>query len=143
MIREAAISDVLKIAEISERSFRQGWTAEDIAGTIDQSQARVLIYEDGDEVLGYVILYFAADEGEIPSIAVKESARRRGVASMLLDELFELSRGLGVSKIFLEVRKHNDPAQALYRKHGFLYVGERRNFYTEPDEDAHILVRTF
>ncbi len=143
MIRYASVSDVLKIAEISGRAFSGGWNADDIAGTIDQTQARVFVYEEGNEVLGYVIFYFAADEGEIPSIAVKETARRRGVASGLLNALFEESRKLGVQKVFLEVREHNEPAQKLYRKHGFLYVGERKRFYTEPDEDAHILVRTF
>ncbi len=143
MIRQAKVSDVLKIAEISERAFHGGWNADDVAGAIDQTQARVFVYEDGDEVLGYVIFYFAADEGEILSIAVRGSARRRGVASGLLVTLFEESRRLGVNKVFLEVREHNEPAQALYRKHGFLYVGDRKRFYSEPDEDAHVLVRTF
>ena len=141
MIREAQIGDVLRIAEIAEAAFRSGWNAEDIAGTVDQSQARVYIYEEAGEILGYVIFYFAADEGEIPSIAVRENARRRGIAEGLLRALFCEGKNLGVAKIFLEVREHNEPAQALYRKCGFLYVGSRRRFYTEPEEDAHILMR--
>ncbi|MBQ7678207.1 MAG: ribosomal protein S18-alanine N-acetyltransferase [Lachnospiraceae bacterium] len=142
MIRRAEVSDILAIAEISETNFRDGWNADDIAGTIDQTQARVIVYEDAGEILGYVIFYFAADEGEIPSIAVRTEARRRGIGSALLAALFEEARALRVRKIFLEVREHNAPAQALYRKNGFLYVGERRKFYSEPAEDAHILLCT-
>ena len=36
----------------------------------------------------------------------------------------------------LEVRASNAPAIALYRKHGFQTVGQRRNYYQKPDEDA-------
>lgn len=140
MIRRAKVADILPIAEISEASFHDGWNADDIAGTIDQTQARVIVYEDAGEILGYVIFYFAADEGEIPSIAVRHEARRRGIGSTLLTALIDEARSLEVRKIFLEVREHNAPAKALYRKNGFLYVGERRRFYTDPDEDAHILM---
>ncbi len=34
------------------------------------------------------------------------------------------------------LRASNAPAIALYRKHGFQTVGQRRNYYQKPDEDA-------
>ena len=45
--------------------------------------------------------------------------------------------------ITLEVRSSNVPAIALYRSLGFTEVGVRRNFYTEPREDAVIFTLSF
>ena len=45
--------------------------------------------------------------------------------------------------ISLEVRPSNRAAVALYTKLGFLEEGRRRNFYTDPTEDALILTRRF
>lgn len=140
MIRMATVADIVDIAAISECSFYKGWSLEDIAGTIDQSQALVMVYEESGAILGYVIFYFAADEGEIASIAVTKEARRKGIAKGLLKSLMNESRRRGVRKIFLEVREHNHPAKELYRIHGFLQVGERPNYYSDPKEDAHLLM---
>ena len=38
--------------------------------------------------------------------------------------------------LMLEVRAGNEPAIALYRKHGFVEVGRRKNYYEKPREDA-------
>ena len=90
---------------------------------------------------GYVVCYRAADEAEIPSIAVDEAVRRQGVGRELLEQLFELCYGEGVRKVFLEVREHNIAAQQLYESVGFLRVGVRSKFYDRPREDAYIMMR--
>ena len=38
--------------------------------------------------------------------------------------------------VTLEVRKSNENAIALYEKCGFKKIGERKNFYSKPTEDA-------
>jgi len=43
--------------------------------------------------------------------------------------------------VFLEVRKSNEAAIALYKKHGYKPVGLRKNYYTSPVEDAVIMAR--
>lgn len=43
----------------------------------------------------------------------------------------------------LEVRPSNAAAIALYEKHGFAQVGRRKDYYTDPREDALLLTRTF
>ncbi len=95
-------------------------------------------YEDG-ELVGYVGLMVAADEGDITNIAVHPSKRRRKIADALLERAIQTAREKKVSQIFLEVRKSNAPAIALYEKHGFLYMGCRKNYYNEPREDANIM----
>ena len=48
-----------------------------------------------------------------------------------------------IKKWFLEVRRSNDPAVALYKKFGFKAVGTRKNYYKTPTgrEDALIMVK--
>ncbi len=45
--------------------------------------------------------------------------------------------------ISLEVRPSNQVAVRLYTRLGFVEEGRRRNFYTDPTEDALILTRRF
>jgi ribosomal protein S18 acetylase RimI-like enzyme len=46
------------------------------------------------------------------------------------------ARDCGIISIYLEARKSNEAAIALYKKHGFDQVGQRKNYYADPAEDA-------
>jgi ribosomal-protein-alanine N-acetyltransferase len=48
-------------------------------------------------------------------------------------------RSHGVASVYLEVRRSNDAAIRLYRKHGFKSEGRRKNYYSSPVEDAVIM----
>ena len=97
--------------------------------------------EDG-AVLGYAVLSSVLDEGNLDNIAVAPDCRRRGVADALLSALTDLGRGR-LSVLFLEVRASNQPAVALYEKHGFVPVGRRKNYYEPPREDALLMTLDF
>jgi len=49
------------------------------------------------------------------------------------------SYGRGVRTVFLEVRRRNLNAQALYRKFGFVEDGVRPHYYVDNNEDALLL----
>ena len=90
---------------------------------------------------GYVIVYFAADESEIARIAVDEKFRRQGVAGALLDEMERVLAGKGIARLMLDVRKSNAAALRFYLSRGFKEDGVRKNFYTNPIEDAILMSR--
>lgn len=71
----------------------------------------------------------------IDSVAVAAEYRRRGIAGKLLEKALEGFEG----DVFLEVRKSNLPAIALYEKLGFKKIAERKNYYDRPCEDAIIM----
>lgn len=88
------------------------------------------------KLLGFVCGRLAADEAEILKLSVAPAVRRQGIGSRLLDEALCRCRKKGAASCFLELRASNTPAKRLYEKKGFVMVGTRRGYYTEPPEDA-------
>ncbi len=136
MVRLSQPADAEVLDRISGASMTSAWHAQDFLDAMKSDLAVCLTAIVEDEIAGYVVMYHAADEGEIPSVAVHDGYRRRGVGHALMEELFAHARTLGLTRIFLEVRRSNAPAIALYESHGFMLAGERRRFYDNPVEDA-------
>ena len=93
------------------------------------------------KIAAYIIGRVIAPEGEIYRIATAEGFRRRGIAYRLLDYAIKCEKGRGLECLFLEVRSANVAARNLYRAHGFKIVGERKNYYSNPTDDAIIMLR--
>lgn len=127
------------IAAIEKACFRHPWSADGLREELGRGLFLAAV-EDGVTV-GYVGCQTVLDEGYITNIAVLPAFRRRGIAERLLGALLERAEGL--SFVTLEVRESNRPAAVLYEKMGFLRVGVRKKFYTEPTEDAVLMTRYF
>lgn len=144
-IRPMKREDCKALYELEQQCFlgSSAWDYESILDILNYDTNYYFVcydvgYEE-KELVGYVGLMVAADEGSITNIAVCPSHRRRKIADGLLEEAMQTAREKKVSQIFLEVRKSNAPAIALYEKHGFSVVGCRKNYYDEPREDANIM----
>ena len=59
-----------------------------------------------------------------------------------MEELIRRAPEHGVTTIHLEVRESNPQAAALYEKEGFVRTGIRRDYYTNPRENAVTMTRT-
>lgn len=92
-----------------------------------------------DEALIGFALLRCFDDAELIRIAVDKSFRQRGVGRKLLDELITETEKRNIKDIFLEVRVGNIPAVSMYRAAGFTDAGVRKNYYSEPKEDALIM----
>ena len=90
----------------------------------------------GGAFAGYAGMTCVLDERDVCNVATVPEFRGMGVGKALVASLIESARNGGASVIMLEVRKSNAAAIALYEKAGFTRVGERKNFYTRPREDA-------
>ena len=77
-----------------------------------------------------------ASECEIENIVVDAKWQRRGLGRKLLSELMNQIQQAGCGDVFLEVRESNLPARRLYETGGFLEVGRRAKYYSQPQEDA-------
>src|SRR2546423_838871 len=94
---------------------------------------------DSHELLGYLIISRYVDAWHVMNVAVEPDYRRRGIATALLDRLFDLTEEDGRRGYTLEVRVSNTQAIALYERLGFQARGIRRGYYTDNREDALIM----
>ena len=140
-IKQAEKNDFHRLEEISVASMSEPWHEADFLSAEKNEFAVILeAVSDGDPV-GYAVGYFAADESELPSIAVSPDCRRLGAGDALLSALFDEVRSHGAAKMFLEVRESNDAAISLYEKNGFITAGTRKHFYDNPTEDAMVMIK--
>ncbi len=139
-VRPAGREDLERIVAIERASFSDPWRPSSFASLIGDPRVLFLVAELPElPVAGYLVTWFAADEGEIANLAVAADARRRGVARALLGGVLEEARSREASALYLEVRESNEAARRLYESHGFSAVGRRRNYYRLPLEDALVL----
>lgn len=138
MIRTFKKGDQKVIAQIENECFSSPWSETAISETIENGGFYTVFEQDG-KIVGYAGLQIVLDEGYITNVAVTKEYRGRGIGSALLESLKIIALEKGLRFISLEVRRSNNGAIALYKKHGFKQVGERRNFYLNPTEDAIIM----
>lgn len=129
MIREFRSEDKAQVNEIG-RSLKDGFNIEN-----HNEYEHVLVYEEDEKVLGFVMYMILYETLEIVHIAVDINSRRRGIARKLLTSLFDRDE---VEKSILEVRSSNETAIKLYESLGFKRVRTIKNYY-ENMEDAIVM----
>ena len=140
-IRKMRLEDIENIAALEAEVFTDAWSGRALEETYAQTQTLNLVaYEDG-RLIGYLILYYVLEEGEIARIAVAPGSRRQGVGGRLLLELEDLCLDNGITRLMLEVRESNLTAISFYEEYGFEQDGVRRNFYADPREDGVLMSR--
>lgn len=132
VIRKAETADVPAIAALEADCF----SLPRDAGAMERAIGDFTVAVCDGALLGYGDFLTVLDEGYIGNIAVSPEHRRKGIGAALLDELIRQGRGKELSFLTLEVRQSNAAAQELYLSRGFDIVGERKNVYERPRENA-------
>lgn len=142
-VRPLAVDDLDAVGEIERISMPAPWSRAMFAGELAKPSSVCLgAYDPSDGTLaGYVIVSRYVDAWHVMNLVVTEGARRRGIATRLLEEVFARTRGQGRRGFTLEVRVSNDGAVRLYERLGFRAQGVRRAYYTDNREDALIMWR--
>jgi [ribosomal protein S18]-alanine N-acetyltransferase len=139
-LQESDLDDVLAI---EGACFSNPWTRDMFLRELANagvSYGYVLRGLDG-RAAAFCTIWVIADEVHINNLAVDPAWRGRGLGQALLEFILRLWSGLGAERATLEVRRSNETAINLYAKLGFTVAGIRREYYTEPVEDALILWR--
>ena len=92
----------------------------------------IYVYLIDDKVSGYLMILDSIDVYEILAIATVEEYRNKGIAQKLLNKI-------KTKDIFLEVRESNQVAINFYKKNKFKEISIRKNYYSEPNENAIIM----
>jgi ribosomal-protein-alanine N-acetyltransferase len=140
-IRVLELSDLSAIEAIEQKAYPTPWSRSMFASELAKPTSICLGAFEGRDLVGYVINSRYVDAWHIMNVAVDPEHQRRGVASALLERLFELTHDDERRGYTLEVRVSNEDAIRLYEKLGFESRGIRRGYYTDNREDALIMWR--
>jgi len=142
-LRRLELRDLNAIEEIERSSYPTPWSRSMFASELAKPSSLCLgaFEAETGKLIGYLIISRYVDAWHVMNVAVTPDQRRRGIASLLLNRLFELTAGRSRRGYTLEVRVSNVGAIRLYERLGFRGRGIRRAYYTDNREDALIMWR--
>lgn len=141
-IRRATLDDLDDIMAIETATFpADAWSRGQMRDELASSHGYYLTVHDGAELIAYCGLRAprGVEQADVQTIAVADSARRRGLGRALMRAMIAEARDRGASELFLEVRADNPGAQALYAELGFEQIAVRPQYYQPDGVDALIL----
>ncbi len=139
-IVQAQLRHIPAILEIERTSFEPAWSKDALINETGRDDVFFGIAVEDDKALGFCILRLISGEAELFQIAAAGGYRRSGIGSRLLDGALAFCAQNGVAAVYLEVRESNEAAVRFYEKHGFSCSGVRKKYYTNPVENAVIMV---
>ena len=136
-------ADLDGVLSVEAESFTNPWTREMYAWELqNRSVCHVYVVRTPDcPVAGFCAFWLVFDEIHINNVAVRPQFRGRGIGTALMRHVLSEGARLGARRATLEVRSSNADARRLYERLGFYVAATRRNYYTNPVEDALILWR--
>ncbi len=121
-----------ELADLHAPAFHHAWSEEDFAGMLSQGNIFGFIARPvgkPKQAAGFVLARLVAGEAEILTIAVSLAFQRRGIGRDLMEAVLRHLHHERAESLFLEVDESNVAAQALYRRLGFIQVGQRPAYY--------------
>ena len=129
------------ILQLEKQCFSVFWTEGQLLSEIESEYGCIFLCVEEEKLRGYAIMHLAGDQAELYRIATDPDFRRCGAAALLMKSCIKWSVEQNAESIFLEVREGNKSAISLYEKFGFENIGIRKKYYTDPVENAVIMVR--
>lgn len=140
-IRRMAESDLEIISSIERDVFTDPWSLNAFKTDLNNDMALPMVAEFENKIVGYSNIYIVAGKAQIANFAVAPGFRNRGVGRLLMNEIVDRAEEKKCRVIFLEVRESNTPALELYKSYGFHASGQRKDYYSKPQESAIIMVK--
>lgn len=142
-LRPATPADAPALAVIHATGFEDGWTADDLAEWLARDGAIAFVSDRNCEAVAFGLALTAGDDAEVLTIAALPDHRRAGHGGRILAAIAAEARQRGLKRMVLEVAGDNLPALGLYRSHGFVEIGLRKNYYRQAAGrvDAIVLAR--
>ena len=138
-IEKFALQYLDDVANIEKTCFANPWSRQDLKNQLELDTSHFLVAVEDGRAVGYMGLQIFSGEGYVTNVAVLPEYRGQGIAQALIKEQMKND----MSFITLEVRESNAPAINLYTKMGFINVGIRPDFYSDPTENAIIMTHKF
>jgi [ribosomal protein S18]-alanine N-acetyltransferase len=108
--------------------FGEAWNRRQVEDALLLGNCHYGLAMDGNTCAGFFLSRFGFDEEELLLLGVVPALRRRGHGAALLEQFLAEAVSRGAQRAMLEMRRGN-PAEILYRNHGFEQIGCRPNYY--------------
>jgi ribosomal-protein-alanine N-acetyltransferase len=131
--------DMPEVLAIEQQSFEFAWTEEDFLRCLRQRNCIGMVAEQSEKVVGFMIYELHKAKLHILNFAVSPTYHRQGVGLQMIGKLIGKLSSHRRTKITLEVRETNLPAQLFFRSQGFKAIRVLRRYYEDSGEDAYLL----
>jgi [ribosomal protein S18]-alanine N-acetyltransferase len=131
--------DMPEVLAIEEDSFEFPWSEEEFLRCLRQRNCIGMVAEHDERVVGFMIYELNKTRIHVLNFAVARDHRRLGVGGQMLAKLMGKLSSQRRTRITLEVRERNLPAQLFFRAGGFRAVSVLRNYYQDTPEDAYLM----
>ena len=140
--RKMTADDAEQVSEIDFQSFSVPWKMTDYWKYAQEKNIESVVAEIDQKIVAYAAAFVSFEEAEVFKIAVEPKLRGQKIGTKIFAELIQAVKNRGVNAMTLEVRPSNVAAVKLYENFGLKSVGRRKNYYTNPTEDALIMWNT-
>jgi len=151
-VRRAVVDDLESIMVIENEVFHSdAWSSQTMRSELESPHTFYLVVHSApaqeesalakETIVAYAGISMPAGalQADIQTIAVREPARRHGIARSLMHTLIAHAQDRGAEEIFLEVRADNPGAQQLYSLLRFEQIAVRERYYQPDGVAAHIM----
>lgn len=133
-------SDIKKILEIEKECGLARWSTDDYLLEIRRELSLMLTAKFSENIVGFLVgRIVPPEELDILNFGVLTNHQKQGIGGMLWAKLLDTALEKKIKFVWLEVRESNINAVKFYEKKGFVKVWSRKNFYTQPLEDAFVM----
>ncbi len=142
VIHEMTREHLPGVLAIERASYPAPWSETAFTNEMTSSASVTIVAVAGQSVAGFLVGWIAADQLHVANIAVEAGYRRRGIGNGMMAWLLEEAVRRGCATSTLEVRESNQAGRSMYRKLGFRSVALRKSYYSNPVEDAVVMVKS-
>jgi ribosomal-protein-alanine N-acetyltransferase len=124
LVRPAQPADLDAVTDIDHAAFEvEWWYSETTFFRVLSSPNRFIVAERNGEPVGYAFGNVYGPQAHITRLAVHPAHQRQGIGARLMQDLVTHLAASGADTITLNTQTHNESSLRLYRRFGFMPLG--------------------
>jgi ribosomal-protein-alanine N-acetyltransferase len=130
-LRDCTSLDFAALYDLDQVCYPRGiaYSKRELRWFLSQAGALCIVAEIGGAIAGFLIADREGDVAHIITIDVAPAHRRRGVGTLMIQEIERRLAVLGVGEINLETAADNEAGTAFWLRHGYRTIGVMPGYY--------------
>ena len=146
VMRPASLADLDELVNLEEICFAVPWSRKSFESELQGNRFSQILVIPGPmgplrmPLLAYICVWVIFEEIRFLNLAVHPQFRRQGLGKELILQALRIGVDRGCCRGMLEVRHSNQAARKLYESFNFKEYATRNSYYTNPTEDAILMM---